>query len=622
MTTPASATAAAGRPPKVRIFRWKAIVPLALLLVLIGVLTWLFAEPVLERTAEEAASKALGTEVDIGKLDLYPRNSGFALTTLEIADPFHPERNVIFADRIDVRVDPEALAEKKMVVEQLTLSGIRFGTMRDRPARPGDKSGFAAALLGEMSRFRQQFDVPLLNLTPLDTIKQLVLDPSQLRTAKEAQALIGTADSSVKRVQARLDSLRLQQVYDSAKALGDSLAKVDFKKLSAEPAARAIQKVQQTIKSVDGAKARLQAVEGQARQSLRDAQAGVKALDEARRADYAFARNLIQLPTFNAPDLSKALFGQVSIDRFQQALYWASMAQKYLPPGMQPRPSEGPKRLRMAGTTVRFPKEHTYPEFLLRAGEVDLAVAGQSVLAGNYRAQVGGVTNQPALYGKPMTFGLQRDAAGSAVGRIDVRGLMDHVGKVMHDSVTVAAGGIQLPSFALPGLPLQLDPGSGGARLDFSLRGDNISGAWSVRSENVTWLADSAGRVTNDLEKFVIATLQRVGDLEIGAQLGGTIQKPSLNVRSNLDEVLARGLKAQLGAEIERAEQKVRAEVDKLVLAQQQRAEREVAQLQTQLEARLGTENGRLNDVRKLLDGQMKQLTASAGGIKLPKIKL
>ena len=101
-----------------------------------------------------------------------------------------------------------------------------------------------------------------------------------------------------------------------------------------------------------------------------------------------------------------------------------------------------------------------------------------------------------------------------------------------------------------------------------------------------------------------------------------SIQKPSLNVRSNLDEVLARGLKAQLGAEIERAEQKVRAEVDKLVLAQQQRAEREVAQLQTQLEARLGTENGRLNDVRKLLDGQMKQLTASAGGIKLPKIKL
>lgn len=623
MTTPPAAAPANARPAKRRIFRWKAIVPFLLVLALIGVLTWIFAEPVLETTAEEAASKALGTQVDIGKLDLYPKNSGFALTRLEIADPFNPNRNVLSAELIDVRVDPLALAEKKMVVDGLVLSGIRFGVERDRPARPADKSGFAASMLSEMTRFRQQFDVPILRLTPLDTVKQLVLDPTQLRTVKEAQALIGVADSSARRVQARLDSLRLQQVYDSATVVTDSLTKLDFKKLTTEQAARAIQKVQQTIKSVDGAKARLQAVEGQVKQSLRDAQAGVKSLDEARRADYAFARNLIQLPTFNAPDLSKALFGQVSIDRFQQAVYWASMAQKYLPPGLKPRPSEGPKRLRMAGTTVHFPKEHTYPEFLLRAGQVDLKVAGQSLLTGDYRAEVKGITNQPSLYGQPMTFGVQRDAQGSAVARINVRGLMDHVGSVMHDSVTVVAGGVDLPAFSLPGLPLRLDAGNGGAQLDFSMRGQNITGAWSVRAPKATWLADSAARVTNDLEKFVISTLQRVTDLEIGARLGGTVQKPTLDVRSNLDDALAKGLRAQLGAEIDRAEQKVRAEVDKLVAEQMQRAEREVARLQTQVEGRLGLEQGKLTQVRGVLDGQLKQLTATAGGkLNLPKIKL
>lgn len=617
-----TAAAPASPPPVRRVFRWKAIVPLALLVVLVAVLSWLFAEPVLETTTEEAASKALGTEVNIGKLDLYPRNSGFALARLEIADPFNPQRNVLFADRIDVRVDPTALAEKKVVVDQLTLSGIRFGSPRDRPARPADKSGFAASLLGEMTRFREQFDVPLLSLTPIDTIKQLVLDPGQLRTAKQAEALIGTTDSSVKRVQARLDSLRLQTVYDSARGLADSLGKLDLKKLSTEQAARTVQKVRQTIKSVDDAKTRLKALEGQIRQGVRDAQAGLKALDDARRADYAFARGLIKLPTFNAPDLSKALFGPVSIDRFQQALYWASMAQKYLPPGLQPRPSEGPRRARMAGTTVHFPKENTYPEFLLRAGEIDLSVAGQSVLSGEYRARVSGVTNQPSLYGKPMTFGVRRDATGSAVSRIEVSGLLDHVGTVMRDSVSVSAAGIDLPAFALPGLPLRLEPGRGGARLDFALRGDHISGAWVVRSQSVQWLADTATRPSNDLEKFVVATLQRVGTLEIGAELGGTVKQPTLNVRSNLDQVLAQGLKAQLGAELDRAEAKVRAEVDKHVVAQQQRAEREVARLQTQLEGRLGTEEGRLTDVRKVLEGQLKQLTTSAGGIRLPRVKL
>ncbi|HWB40477.1 MAG TPA: hypothetical protein VG500_04415, partial [Gemmatimonadales bacterium] len=72
----------------VKIFRWKAIAPLLVLLVLIAVLLWLFAEPVAKETAEEVSTELLGTQVDVGKLDIIAKEAAVDLRTFEIADPF------------------------------------------------------------------------------------------------------------------------------------------------------------------------------------------------------------------------------------------------------------------------------------------------------------------------------------------------------------------------------------------------------------------------------------------------------------------------------------------------------------------------------------------------------
>src|SRR4029078_8201805 len=89
----------------------------------------------------------------------------------------------------------------------------------------------------------------------------------------------------------------------------------------------------------------------------------VQALDEARQADYAFARGLLKLPTFDAPNIGPALFGQVSLDGFQNAMYWVDLGRNYAPPGLLPKESTGPKRLRRAGTTVHFVKQSSERQF-------------------------------------------------------------------------------------------------------------------------------------------------------------------------------------------------------------------------------------------------------------------
>src|SRR3954451_11783955 len=108
---------------KIKVFRWKAIGPLLLLFLLLGLIVWIFAEPVARQTTEEASSELLGTEVDVGKLDLLPRQASVEVRALQIADPFVLTRNLIEADQIRVKLNPGALAEKKIVIENLSLHG-------------------------------------------------------------------------------------------------------------------------------------------------------------------------------------------------------------------------------------------------------------------------------------------------------------------------------------------------------------------------------------------------------------------------------------------------------------------------------------------------------------------
>jgi uncharacterized protein (TIGR03545 family) len=532
-----------------KIFRWKAIGPLLLLLVVLGILLVLFAEPVARDTTEEVSTELLGTQVDVGRLDLLPRQASVDLGALQVADPFEPRRNLVEADRIILKLNPEALTEKKLVVERFALQGMRFGTTRKKPARPVSGDGFAPQALRAVRAWGQQFDVPILQLTPIDTIRQLVLNPAQLGTVRAAQGLLARTDSTRLGLEQSFKAVDVRGTVDSARALADRLSKTNPRQLGLDGTRQAIQSVQETLKRLDAAEQQVGGLRRNVTEGVRLLGAGVANLDDARKRDYAFARSLLKLPTFSAPDIGNAFFGKVSIDRFQQALYWAELARHYMPPGLLPRQDAGPKRLRASGTTVRFPKERSWPSFLVQLGQVDFTIA-DGLLKGAYAATVQGVTSEPALSGKPTLVSAKRDAPGSVIAGLDVGAVVDHRTASVRDSVSARLRGVQLPSFDIPGLPFRIAPGTGAANLTFALRGDRLLGRWSIGSKQVAWALDSAGGPGNELQQLVWRVVSGLKQLDVNAQVSGTIKAPKLSVRSNLDDAIAQRLKAVIGEEV------------------------------------------------------------------------
>ena len=579
----------------------------------------LFGERTIRDTITEAGTKALGTQLDIAELKIHSFTSTVELKGIALADPFDRTRNLFEIALVRLELEPKPLLEKKLVIKRLSVADVRTGTQRAKPAGAVTGPGFAPRALAEVRRFAQQFNVPLLSLTPFDTLKALALDPMKLKAVQAALSLAGNADTVKQAIDNAYAGLRLQQTVDSSAALVARLQNTNVRSLGIDGARRAVADLRRAAARVDSAKGRVEGMVTIARRGVDSLQNGLRAIDDARRDDYAFARSLLQLPSFDAPDIGSALFGKVTIDKFQQAVYWTTLARQYAPPGLLPKESPGPKRMRRAGTSVHFASARSTPRFLLRRADVNITVGGGGLATGAYAFGASDVTTDPAILGKPALFAIRRVAKGSDVDSLRVVGSLDHTTARPREIVNASAAGVKLPSVALPALPYRMDPGRGTSEMRFVFDGEQLSGRWVVRSTNLTWNQDASRlRKLNTLETLIAHVLTGVNQLDMTADISGTLKAPRLAVKSNLDRQIADRLKAVAGEQIAAAQAKVRAQVDKLVEEKSAPVKARIAELRTDSEQRVADARTKLDEQKRKLDERIKAL--SGGLIGLPKL--
>ena len=602
-----------GRP---KIFRWRGIVAL-IVGVAVVVAGWLlFGDHILKSTVSEAATKSLGAEVDIGSLHLSVTGASLELRDVAVAHPFDPTRNVIEIRHVRVQLEGRPLLEKKIVIRDIIVDSVRGLTRRKTPARPVAAGGFLPGAMREADRWSAQFKVPLLSLTPIDTIRSLILDPGQLQTVQKAKALVSRADSLEVMATARFKALHITETGDSAQVLLARLKGQTPRTLGLNGTRTAINDVRRFAARVDSSRRTLDAMRVAMRGDVDSLVASAKALDESRQADYAFARGLLKLPTFDAPNIGPALFGQVSIDAFQRAMYWVVLAREYAPPGILPREQAGPKRLRRSGTTIHFVKQHGLPRFHLKHAALNLALdSSAGAMRGVYALRIADITTDPAIIGRPMAFSLTRISTGAAVESLLVVGSLDHTKARQTETIVVRAGGVTLPKFAVPAVPLRLDLGKGSSSLRFNVAGDVVTGTWTVASAHPTWQPDPARRhPMNTLEDLVTRVLTGVQTVDVAADIHGTTKAPTLSVRSNLDRAVADNIKRVAGEEISKAEAKVRLQVDAFVDKETAPVKAKIAETRAHVEQLVADATARVDKAKADLAARLKELSSGLIG--------
>lgn len=592
--------------------RWKALAPLAVLLMLVAVASALLVDTVVRRTVEAVGAELVGAKVDVAEADVRLGDGFVTLRGLQVTNPDAPMTNLFQADEIVADVRVRALLEKKVYVDTIAVRGVRFGTPRETSGaldRPGGRAGL---IRRQVDQWREQVRVPEFSLAGLGQVVDVeAIHPESLQTRTLAVALAAEADSSRRAWEERLRALDPTPAVDSGRALLARLSGASVRTLGVTGLAQAVRSARGTLDQVTSARDGVAQLEGAVVQGVRDLRAGVDGLAEASARDLAFARSLLRLPSLETPDLSPSLFGEFAADRIQSVLFWLQTVERYVPPGLNPRLRPGPARARRAGTSVQFPKAGEYPAFTVALAEVGLLI-GTGAAAGRYEAEVQNLTSAPAVLGAPLRLLARRTEGTTGPRDVEFGALIDHLTERVRDSVGVRVGGITLPSVTLPGLGTTMRLGQGETQFLLDRVGDSLNGRWTWRAADVQWerAADTAAAaaVPARLTDFVSGVLAELRDVEVEIRVTGTVRSPRLAIRSTVGRAVARGLRSRLQAEIGAAEARIRAELDRLVAESVAEAEGRVREVEAGVVARVAGERAVLDQLEADIERRIAEL--------------
>ncbi|MGX5172521.1 TIGR03545 family protein [Aliikangiella sp. IMCC44653] len=192
------------------------------LLTFIGVLTlfalawFLLAPSMIKSSIQEVGSEALGAKVEINSVDLSLFPLAISLNGLTAADPDAPMKNIFESKLIKFSVDPSALVWKKLVIDELNLSGIQTGT-------PRSSSGALAGGRKSEKAIRTVTAIEIPEISEAD-IKQKI-EQADLLTVKRIQALNEQQKDIRQEWEKSLDRAEFEQRVETIKSEYERLSK-------------------------------------------------------------------------------------------------------------------------------------------------------------------------------------------------------------------------------------------------------------------------------------------------------------------------------------------------------------------------------------------------------------
>ena len=208
---------------KVALFRWKALGPLLAVALLGGVAWWLFGDALGRRAFEAAGTAIIGAKVDVDRMHLALLRGKVELQGLTVASPSESLKNVLQANQLVADLDLLPLLEKKVVIDRLAATGMRFGTPRATSGIVQSSSpSLASQVKANVTDWAAHVDVPALQLTS-GKVALPRLSAESLGAVRAVQSLGRQIDSSKAAWDTALASLHVQQTVDSAAAMANRL---------------------------------------------------------------------------------------------------------------------------------------------------------------------------------------------------------------------------------------------------------------------------------------------------------------------------------------------------------------------------------------------------------------
>lgn len=519
--------------------RWKGLIAFAAVVIVITLVWVLVVDTVLRRAIEYVGTRAVGARVDLAKADLSLFPAGLELTGLAVTNPDAPMQNAIEIGRMKMDLDPGYLIRRKVIIGDMVMERLRFGTLRKqsgevpelaRKRAEKQKTDAAAVSKAAVEKVCGKFSMPSLAQPDVQTI--LAKEPlASIQLAQDLEKKIRTDKEYWEKELTRLADEKTLEAYQARikklKAAGGSLG-------SLLGAAGDAQQLQADIRKDLGL---LKQAETAFTKDLKNYRQQVGALAQAPLADVKHLAQKYSLTTAGLGNLSQLIFGERLCGWMGTITEWYGKVKPYLakiPKGKTDAPVEQ-KPLRGEGLNLRFAEKPPMPDFLIRNMKVSA-----DLTAGKFSGKAENITLDQHILGSPTTFAF----LGKNMPQIDALSLIGTANFVNpaepKNDARLALKGLGLANLPLireKSFPLTVKHAIGNLNLDLATVGNALDAAVKADFNTVQFTSDT-GEEKTAIASAIASAITGVDRFSLKAAIAGTVEAYTVDVQSDLDKVL------------------------------------------------------------------------------------
>jgi uncharacterized protein (TIGR03545 family) len=612
---------------RMKLIRWKGVMPLIIVSALVVVFYVFFFDGMLRRSLISAGEEMFGAKVEIAKLKTDFARLAVSIEGVQVADRTNPWFNVVQVDRIGFAMRFLPLLEKKVVIDEMVLVGLRTGVKRATDGtlppkrarqiekkRSADKESFAGRLwdsvkskaadeVGRLPAMQSAAEVErqLKNIN----ISQLIeSEKANLAAPKFIEQLSAETSAKYESYRREIDAVNVNQAVELSRQIVSDIQSIKVSGVQDVPAAQ--QKLNEINAKKETVEATLRKVDDLQKRLAAEYADKKDVADRIRRAvdeDYRALLNKVKLPEFNKAGIARALFGPMWIGRVDTVMGYLALARKYMPP-----PSKGSRKIvvtRAKGEDILFPRERSWPSFWIRTVKISGVLPSGLALSGD----VTDVSTDHRLTGKPMIAAL---TGSQAPQFYQLKGIFDRTSEQPVDTILMTVSGIPVGDMSLGDIKYlpRIADAAVAMRSTFTMTGGSLDCALLLTMDRIRFEQRSpTGDFLADITAEVVSGLREVN---VRARLHGAPESLAMELDSNIDETLSERIKQVYGRKVEEFKQEVRRQLNERISREREKllalAEEKKRDLTASLDAYKRTLQERVDELKSTQEDKKKEL--------------
>ena len=584
--------------------RWKAFIPIAIIVALIMIFTIVFLDGILKNMIVKTGQAIFGAKVEVQSVRFTFRDFMLDVKGLAVADKNDPWTNLFEIGEARGKLTPSQLLYKKVIIDEMSVEGVTWGGPRKtsgelpkvaEPKKDETKPGLIekytkSITLPDLKTLEQSLDVKKLvspeQLTAVrKTMEIKTTFAAQSETWKKNAGELKVQADEVERIAARLKTLPDLKVRNLA-----DIQKVTTAIDDLSTAKRTLENMQNDIRSKKEA----------LNKDLGSYQDYLKELDVLRETDYRDILAKLNLGSLDVRNISEAVFGPVLVSRAVTIQRYVGLLRQYMPVRKKNDVRTEIKAARMKGVDVRFPLERAYPEFLIEKVSVsgshdDLAFSGL----------VNGITSNPAVYGKPTRLAINGSKGGEA---LSIAGVIDHTRETIDDTFDFTLRGIDLSGKRISGgnyLKYEIGRGKEDVATRIAFRDKDWEVKFLVKAADLK--LSRKEQTTDKAQQLIDEVLSSIDVVTVEAMVAEVKGETTFTCKSNLDELMVNKIKGMFGKKLDEAKAKIRKELDAVVDAKKQELLAMITEQKNALLSQYDAKDKLVQDKLSLVNGKIAE---------------